>query len=99
MYGARKDDQYGAPPMDVSKDGQAGALAAVHAWEPTMVVAAKVPVAPVTVHAGVPTVAAAPVEGPAGALAPAVERGGPARVWRHAAEKGRSAGGWWRAVD
>jgi hypothetical protein len=31
MYGARKDDQYGAPPMDVSKDGQAGALAAVHA--------------------------------------------------------------------
>jgi hypothetical protein len=72
----------------------------------------------VTVHAGVPTAAAAPVEGPAGALAPAVERGGPARVWRHAAavpvvvpagalvvaagkaaEKGRSAGGWWRAVD
>jgi hypothetical protein len=42
MYGSRKDDQYGAPPMDESKkDGQAGAL--------TIVV-----VAPVAVPARVP---------------------------------------------
>jgi hypothetical protein len=80
-------NQYGAPPMDRLKDGQAGAPAAVPMRALATAAVAQGTAAPVTVPAGVPTMATtsksptAPKTGLAGALAPATMKGGPAGGW------------------
>jgi hypothetical protein len=73
-------DQYGAPPMNGSKNGQVG-LPATHVAVPMRAPGTT----PTTVPAGVPTAAttvkgpAAPMTGPMGALASAVKKGRPTR--------------------
>jgi hypothetical protein len=86
MYGSRKDDQYGAPPMDGSKDDQVRVPAAVAAT--TAVV--KGPATVATVPARVPTTGPAATSSK-GLGAPAVR---PVGALASAVEKGRHVGGW-----
>jgi hypothetical protein len=82
---------YGAPPMDRSKDSQAGAPAAVPAGALTTTTTSKGPATPAAGPVGALTTdaaaneSAAPVVGPAGALTPPAWKVGPIGGWGRAA--------------
>jgi hypothetical protein len=80
-------DQYGAPPMDESKDGQMGEPTVVPVGVPAIAVVAQGPAALMAVPAEAPTMVTA-------SKGPATPAAGPARAFAPAARKRRLGEGW-----
>jgi hypothetical protein len=80
-------DQYGAPPMDGSKDGQAGAPATVPTGATATAAVVQGPAMLTAVPAGVPMTSIAS-KGPAGVLALAARKGREGKATRRVANNG-----------